>query len=368
MKKIAIFTLVLLSFFMCNLSPKAEDIPEIVLYGFGDDYEGDDYLTLHNTKTCYVNIKNIPVSEVNNILLTIGDETIAEIKDISYNTSSNPVITAVIKGKKLGTTNIVASLSLDGTTYTSNIIAMTVHESNYHININREDNSIEETINKGEALKLKAILVYGMASHIDDISSNGVTWKSSNESVLKVDNSGLVTAVGVGTADITTEYTTEENVLISSSFTLEVKGNNDTPSNAKIKFFLDEPGPGMTLDYEDKYSVGLVDIPSTERENIKFNVENEDIAKVIKVDYEQEYADAVVTLKYLSTGKTKLIASLDYNGKTYTAEYDIDVKQGKSPENPKTGDSLPFVTLGICAIAGVLVFITINRNKKIYKI
>ena len=368
MKKIAIFTLALLSFFMCNLSPKAEDVPEIVLYGFGDDYADDDYLTLYHNKTCYVSIKNIPVSEINNIHLIFSDETVAEVKDISYNTSANPVITAVIKAKKLGTTDIVASLSLDGTTYTSNEITTTVRETNYRIQIYREDNLIEEPINKGETLKLKAILVYGMAAHVGDISSNGVTWKSSNESVLKVDNSGLVTAVGVGTADIITEYTTEENVLISSSFTLEVKGNNDIPSSAKIKFYLDEPGPAMTLDYEDKFSVGLVDIPSTERENIKFRVENEDIAKIIKVDYEQEYADAVVTLKYLSAGKTKLVASLDYNGKTYTDEYNIDVKKGSAPENPKTGDSLPFLTLGMCAIVGVIVFIIINRNKKIYKI
>ena len=82
---------------------------EIFLYGFGDDYEDDDFLTLYNTKTCYVSIRNIPVSEKENISLTVKDEDIAEIQELVYGDSSNPVITAKIKGKKLGTTDIIAS-------------------------------------------------------------------------------------------------------------------------------------------------------------------------------------------------------------------------------------------------------------------
>ena len=38
------------------------DQPEVFLYGFGDDYEDDEFLTLYNVRTCYVALNNIPIS------------------------------------------------------------------------------------------------------------------------------------------------------------------------------------------------------------------------------------------------------------------------------------------------------------------
>ena len=98
------FLLVIIMFFYTlNMNSYALDDQqkEIFLYGFGDDYDGDDFLILNNTRTCYVNLKNIPFSEKENINLTIKDEDIAEIQEIVYGDNTNPVITAKIKGKKL---------------------------------------------------------------------------------------------------------------------------------------------------------------------------------------------------------------------------------------------------------------------------
>lgn len=323
-KKVFNLLLILVAFFTFNISCYAA--VDFELYGFGDDYDGDDYLTLYNTRTCYVSINNIPISEKENIKLTIQDKDIAEIQDITYGDNSDRVITAKIKGKKLGTTDIIASLTYNGVNYTSKITT-TVHESNYRIFLHREDylDSEGTSMKKGESLKLVATLVQGMAWHRGDISSNGVTWLSNNENVVSVDNKGLVTAIEKGTATITAKYKTNEGVTITDSYNIEVKNENSSSEETGIRFYYDEPGPGMTLNYEDKFSVGLENIPQTEKRKIEFKIENENIAKITKTEYDEASADAIATVKYLSVGKTKLIATLNYNGKTYSDSFDLDV-------------------------------------------
>lgn len=341
---LSILLVVLMIFCTLNINSYAtnDQQSEIILYGFGDDYESDNYLTLYNTKTCYVMMQNIPISEKENINLTIQDESIAEVQDITYGDNSNTVITANIKGKKLGTTDIIASLTYNGVNYTSKITT-TVHESNYRISLRREDgmNLEDTTIKKSENLKLVAILVYGMSSHVGDISSNGAIWSSNNENIAIVDNKGLVTAVGKGTATITAKYQTNEGVTINASCNIEVKDENNSSGETRIRFYYDEPGPSMALNGEDKFNVGLENIPQTEKENINFKIENENIAKVTKVEYDKGWADAIATVKYLSVGKTKLIATLNYNGKTYSASYDLDITDPiKSPVNPGNSSEL----------------------------
>lgn len=341
-KKIAfslsIVLVIIMMFCTLNINSYAADDQksEIFLYGFGDDYDDDDFLTLYNTKTCYVSIRNIPISEKENIRLTVKDEDIAEIQEIVYGDDSNPVITAKIKGKKLGTTDIIASLTYNGDNYTSKITT-TVHETNFSIYLHREDyKDLENTsIKKNESLKLVATLVAGMATHVGDISSNGAIWSSNNENVASVDNNGLVTGIGKGTATITAKYETNEGVTINASCSIEVKDENNSSEEARIKFYYDEPGPSMVLNNEDKFNVGLENIPQTEKEKIIFKIENENIAQITKIEYDKSWADAVATVKYLSVGKTKLIATLEYNGKTYSTGYDLNVTDStKSPENP----------------------------------
>ena len=221
--------LLMISNIFCINSYAVDDSQcEIFLCGFGDDYEDDDFLTLHNTRTCYVMMNNIPLSEKENIRLTIADENIAEIQEITYEEKFNPVITAKIKGKKLGTTDIIASLVYNGVNYTSKITT-TVRQSNYRIGIEREDDmKLEGTsMKKGEKLKLVTILVSGMAYRVGDISSKGVIWSSNDESVVNVNDNGLVTAIKEGKATITAKYKTPEDEIVTDSCDIEVKGGND---------------------------------------------------------------------------------------------------------------------------------------------
>lgn len=361
-KRVYYLLLILVAFFTFNISCYAVD-DGISLYGFGDDYDSDDFLTLYNTRTCYVSLKNIPVSEKENIRLTIQNENIAEIQDITYGSGSNPVITAKIKGKNLGTTDIIASLTYNGVNYTSKITT-TVHESNYRILLHREDNQDSEgtIMKKGESLKLVATLVYGMSSHVGDISSNGTIWSSDNNSVLSVDNNGLVTAIEKGTASITAKYTTNEGVTIMSSYDIEVKNENGSSEAVGIRFYYDGPGPAMVLNSEEKFSVGLENIPETEKEKIEFKIENENIAKITNIDYGQNFADAVATVKYLSAGKTKLIATLNYNGKTYSASYDLDVSNSANiPPNTGAFVSLPILVVGM--ILAIALMVVVKKKK-----
>ena len=331
------FLLVIIMFFSTlNMNSYALDDQkkEIFLYGFGDDYDGDDFLILNNTRTCYVNLKNIPFSEKENINLTIKDEDIAEIQEIVYGDNTNPVITAKIKGKKLGTTEIIASLTYNGDNYSSKIIT-TVRETNYRIHLSYEDGNIFEddlsiNIKKNEKLKLGAILYRGMAYRIGDVSSNGVIWSSSNESVANVDNKGLVTGVGKGTAIITAKYLTNEGVIISDSVNIEVKDESSSSEEAKIKFFLSIPEPAKVLNKEYGFKLYLLNIPDTEKENINFTIENENIAKITGIDlcnWEDGSGKGIIiaNAKFLALGKTSITATLNYNGKTYSDTFDFEV-------------------------------------------
>ena len=185
----------------------------------------------------------------------------------------------------------------------------------------------------------------------------------SSSSTIKVS----VKYLSVGKTKLTS--TLDDNGKIyTDSYDLDVKPINIS-IGSKIKFYLDEPGPSMKLDTEEKYSVGLIEIPTSEKENIKFRVENESIAKIIKIEYDKDWADAIATVKYLSAGKTKLTATLDYNGETYTDSYEINVVESnnsESPKNPKTGIKDTFIILSLIGALSLIGYFE-SKNKSYLK-
>lgn len=279
------------------------DQPEVFLYGFGDDYDDDEFLTLYNTRTCYVALNNIPISERKNVKLTIDNNDIAQIQSITYNDDNHAAITAKIKGKKLGTAHIIASLTYKGITYTSKITT-TVRESNYQIILSNDSvaNSEKKNImNKNEKWKLKAVLVIGMAHRAGDISSKGVIWSSSNEKVLSVNNSGLVTAIGEGTASIIAKYKTEEGVIISNSYKIEVKDNNkknnNNGNNGGKNNVNKNPQPVKSkTNTLNKVEISNVDNLKFESNEVNYNIEVENNIKEVEIkstltDAKSKYVD-----------------------------------------------------------------------------
>lgn len=191
----------------------------------------------------------------------------------------------------------------------------------------------DKTVEVDKTIQLKAeyVVASEMEPYVGEVSREDVTnkssWTSSNNNIATVDNTGKVTGVSEGTVTISARYYDTErgpNVYRDATYEITVtpKGNTEYTG---IGFYYEKPGPSMVLNHEEKFSVGLSNIPKTEKENIKFKIEDENIAKITKTEYDKSWADAIATVKYLSVGKTKLISTLNYNGETYSASYDLDV-------------------------------------------
>ncbi len=194
----------------------------------------------------------------------------------------------------------------------------------------------DKTVAINETIQLKSEYWVGNDIYLPDLPNGGVgevsredvteksTWKSSDTNIATVDNKGKVTGKAEGTATITAIYYFQGEEYRDATYLVEVK-NKSNEEELGIFFYYDEPGPSMIKDSEYQFGVGLKNIPKSEKENIKFTIENESIAKIIKTNFNVNTTDAVATVKFLSVGKTKLVASLNYNGKTYSKSYEIDV-------------------------------------------
>ena len=71
---------------------------------------------------------------------------------------------------------------------------------------------------------------YGGSLLPEDVTSKGVTYTSSNEKVVKVDDKGLVTAIGEGTATITAKYIVGDET-ISVKYELKITDPTKSPVN-----------------------------------------------------------------------------------------------------------------------------------------
>lgn len=150
-------------------------------------------------------------------------------------TSSNPSVATVdnygtVKGVSIGKSTITATAG--GQTATCEVSVVY-----YDIKIGANSGNSVTSVN----LVLGEHPIENLISNVEDgnfeeVPNAMVTWISSNESVVTVDNNGKVTAVGVGTATITAKAagvsdTCEVNVLAAPEFT--------DFSNAKYELLFD---------------------------------------------------------------------------------------------------------------------------------
>ena len=172
-------------------------------------------------------------------------------------------------------------------------------------------------MNKNEKWKLKAVLVIGMAHRAGDISSKGVIWSSSNEKVLSVNNSGLVTAIGEGTASIIAKYKTEEGVIISNSYKIEVKDNNkknnNNGNNGGKNNVNKNPQPVKSkTNTLNKVEISNVDNLKFESNEVNYNIEVESNIKEVEIkstltDAKSKYVDGYGNRKVeLKEGNNKI--------------------------------------------------------------
>ncbi len=98
-------------------------------------------------------------------------------------------------------------------------------------------NSRKETINVGETFQLEG------KTNPETASNQKVTWESSDESIVTVDDSGLVTAIAVGEADVTIR-TDEGNFFISCKFEVS---DPTSVNNLEMKHIMVYPNPARDI-------------------------------------------------------------------------------------------------------------------------
>ena len=179
----------------------------------------------------------------------------------------------------------------------------------------------------GKTLQLYGMIVHGndvydpdnpdgIGLFVDEVNLSGITWSSNNSSIATVDNTGKVTGVSIGTTKINATYNGE-----SREYKITIKESDST--NALIRFYYLEPEPAKILNKEYGFALGLYNIPDSEKENIRFTITDETIAKITEIDLSG--STIIANTKFLKLGSTTLTATLNYNGKTYTDSYTFTV-------------------------------------------
>ena len=102
-----------------------------------------------------------------------------------------------IKGKKLGSADIIVSWTYNGKAYTDSV-RYNVIESLYSLYIDGDDE-----VDQGSTINLRAELSYGITAPMDITSD--VQWTSSDPNIASVDNNGVVTGVREGNTIITAQ-------------------------------------------------------------------------------------------------------------------------------------------------------------------
>lgn len=191
---------------------------------------------------------------------------------------------------------------------------------------------------------------------VDENNLSETTWSSSNTNVATVDNTGKVTGIAEGKTTISVSHNNE-----SSTYEVNVKQKSNEEDTG-IMFGRYEPEPAKILNKDYGFWIYLNNIPDTEKEKIEVSIEDEKIAKLAGIDL-CEWEDGsgkgiiIANTKLLAVGKTKITATLNYNGKTYSDTIDFDVIESvyslslsakeytDLPSKIEVGDKIQLITM-----------------------
>ncbi len=148
-------------------------------------------------------------------------------KNVTWNSSNDAIATVdengLVKGKSVGETLITVTTE-DGN-HTANC-AITVVEQEVKVT-SVSLNFTEKSIVKGATFQLEAIV------NPDNATNKNVTWRSSNDAVATVSNTGNVTGVEKGTATITVE-TEDGNYTATCAITVTAATGIDDIDNTAL--------------------------------------------------------------------------------------------------------------------------------------
>ena len=160
---------------------------------------------------------NIPDTEKENIIITINNEDVAKLKGIDLcnweDGSGKGKIRANTKFLSLGEFTITATLKYNGKTY-SDSYTNSVVKSRYKLSLSTKENTNPPSeLEVGNKIQLVATLDYVGSALTEDVTENGVIWRSSDEKIAKVDK-GLITATGEGKVTIIAQYPETDDTII----------------------------------------------------------------------------------------------------------------------------------------------------------
>lgn len=286
---------------------------------------------------------NIPKNEIKNITASIENKDIAEIVSIDPDINSGTA-TINVKFKKIGNTKLIVSLNYDGNEYKAEC-EFSVVKNKYTLNLSAKNlSALPDTINIGDKLQLVAMFeIFGGSVDSEDVTSNGVVWKSSNEKVATIDEKGLITGLAEGKTTISAQFAScdkvEYNLIVKNSqtnkrkitysFYLNSKDGTELPESIKVgdkiqlvaRFGTSEynsNGTALTTSSKDVSSNGTIWTSSDE--------------KIAKVDEK-----GMVT--GIAKGTATINAKYIIDGKTYASDFKINILEAdKKTEEKKSQD------------------------------
>lgn len=174
------------------------------------------------------NSNTIEIGATTTFVPTLNNADGALVTWNSSNTGVATVADGVVTGVAVGTTKITASITVDGVTYTSNEMLVTVTAPALpEISIELDDNSSNK-IAVGETAKVNANVVASKGATVE--------WVSSDEDVATVDSNGVVTALVLGTTTITASFVLEGQTYTSNTIDIEVVPYVTAVYNLKTNF------------------------------------------------------------------------------------------------------------------------------------
>lgn len=248
-RKLIIFLLiVLISVFVFNIKSYAVTLPHLMItsnnYSVGDKLNFDTEINVVEVgKTLQLYALTAHGNEMH--LPDIPDSTgwfVDEINlsEVTWSSSDTSIATIDNQGKltglKEGRVTITAlnndSAGPEETQVTGEFeIIKSSDTTNYSLKISSNNNtSLPESMNVNDKLQLKAILDSDNESTPSEDVTSDVTWTSSDEKIVKVDNNGLLTAIGKGSATITATYKNGDETL-TAIYSVKVNASSITPVN-----------------------------------------------------------------------------------------------------------------------------------------
>ncbi len=262
--------------------------------------------------------REIEVDETVQLTATV---TPAEVENKSVTwTSNNPLIASVdsnglVRGLAAGTAVITATAS-DGTHNATSTITVKPY-------ISMTDNV---TCNVGEQ---KILMVkYSLLQSSDFIYAS----RNSSIATIELNPELQPTCVGCRYVRVNCLSSGRTTVSVSAngierSATVEVSSTNTEKSIEFVEKNMEPEVYHILGNGSGVVRLRLRNIPNSELENVEFNIENENIAKISNVEINDTSGGmAKININYLAIGSTSINARLVYDGNTYTDRMTITIR------------------------------------------